>query len=135
MENRKQKFDSVDEYIRSFPENIQMKLEEMRAVIRPLVPEAQERISYQMPAFYQNGIIVWYAGFAKHIGFYPGADGIAAFKSELAGYKSAKGSVQFPLDKPLPAELISKMVRFRAAEINKKGRSSRTTHGASTADR
>lgn len=114
MENERQKFDSVDEYIRSFPDNVQRKLEEMRAIIKPLVPEAQEKISYQMPAFYKDGIIVWYAGFAKHIGFYPGADGIAAFKSELAGYKSAKGSVQFPLDKPLPAELISKMVRFRA---------------------
>lgn len=120
MKNERQKFDSVDEYIRSFPENIREKLEEIRAIIKPLVPEAQEKISYQMPAFYQNGIVVWYAGFAKHIGFYPGANGIAAFKSELAGYKSAKGSVQFPLDKPLPAELISKIVRFRAAENNKK---------------
>lgn len=120
MENGRQKFESVDEYIGSFPENIRAKLEEMRAIIKALVPEAQEKISYQMPAFYRNGIIVWYAGFARHIGFYPGADGIAAFKDELAGYKSAKGSVQFPLDKPLPVELISKMVRFRVENIEKK---------------
>ncbi len=122
MENGRQKFESVDEYIGSFPESIQKKLEEMRAIIKTLVPEAQEKISYQMPAFYRDGVIVWYAGYAKHIGFYPGADGIAAFKAELAGYKSAKGSVQFPLDKPLPVELISKMVRFRAESIKKKDR-------------
>ena len=114
MDKGRQKFDSVDEYIGSFPEHIRVRLEEIRQLIKGLIPQAQEKISYQMPAFDLNGIVVWYAGYSKHIGFYPGADGIAAFKSELAGYKNAKGSVQFPLDKPLPVELISKMTRFRA---------------------
>ena len=114
MEKSKASYSSIDEYFGQFSPEIQEILENLRKVIKEAAPEAKEKISYQMPAFYKDGIIVWYAGFAKHIGFYPGADGIAAFKSELAGYKSAKGSVQFPLDKPLPAELISKMVRFRA---------------------
>ena len=114
MDKGGQKFDSVDEYIGSFPEHIRVRLEEIRQLIKGLIPQAQEKISYQMPAFDLNGIVVWYAGYSKHIGFYPGADGIAAFRSELSGYKNAKGSVQFPLDKPLPVELISKMTRFRA---------------------
>jgi uncharacterized protein YdhG (YjbR/CyaY superfamily) len=110
----------MDEYIQSFPEPIQVKLEEIRNVIKELVPEAQEKISYQMPAFFLNGIIVWFAGFAKHIGFYPGANGIDVFKSELSKYKYAKGSVQFPIDEPLPVELIKKMVIFRMEENAKK---------------
>jgi uncharacterized protein YdhG (YjbR/CyaY superfamily) len=94
----KKGYSSVDGYIRSFPEHIQKKLEELRNVIKELVPEAQEKISYQMPAFFLNGNLVWFAGYSKHIGFYPGANGIDAFKSELSKYKYAKGSVQFPIE-------------------------------------
>jgi len=107
---------TVDEYIHSFPELVQSKLEELRTVIKELVPEAEEKISYSMPAFFLNGILVWFAGFSHHIGFYPKASGIEAFKSELSGYKHAKGSIQFPLNVSLPIDLIQKIVLFRVEE-------------------
>ncbi len=116
----KKEYLSVDEYIASFPENIKKKLEEIRNVIKQIVPEAQEKISYQMPAFFLNGILIWYAGYSKHIGFYPKESGIYAFKNELLKYKNAKGSVQFPVEEPLPIELIKKMVIFRVEENLKK---------------
>ena len=116
MESRKKKFSSIDEYIDSFPEHFQEKLEELRNVIKELVPDAQEKISYQMPAFYLNGILVWFAGFSKHIGFYPKTSGIAAFEQELGQYKHAKGSVRFPIEKPLPIDLIRKIIKFRLNE-------------------
>jgi uncharacterized protein YdhG (YjbR/CyaY superfamily) len=120
MVTGKKGYSSIDEYIRSFPEHIQKKLEEIRNVIKELVPEAQEKISYQIPAFSLNGNLVWFAGYAKHIGFYPGASGIKAFKSELSKYKYAKGSVQFPIEEPLPIELIKKIVNFKVEENLKK---------------
>ena len=106
----------VDEYIADFPKEIRERLEQVRAAITEAVPEAVEVISYNMPAFTYNGILVWFGGHAKHIGFYPRVSAMAAFKKELSIYKSAKGSVQFPLDKPLPIALIKKMVKFRLAE-------------------
>ncbi|MCE8428949.1 MAG: DUF1801 domain-containing protein [Candidatus Methanoperedens sp.] len=121
MGKYKKKYSSIDEYIRSFPEQIQKKLEELRNVIKEQVPEALEKISYQMPAFFLNGNLVYFAGYSKHIGFYPGASGIDAFKSELSKYKYAKGSVQFPIEEPLPIELIKKIVNFKAeANVKKK---------------
>lgn len=109
---------SIDAYIKSFPTPTQKKLKEVRQIIKTIAPTVQEKISYQMPGFYLNGMLVWFAGYAQHIGFYPGASGIAAFadKFKLAKYKYAKGSVQFPLDKPLPLALIKKIVRFRVQE-------------------
>lgn len=107
---------NIDEYIANFPEDVQEKLQELRATIKAAAPEAQEAISYQMPTFKLKGNLVYFAAYQNHIGFYPAPKGIEAFKEELAQYKGGKGTVQFPLDQPLPLELISKIVRFRAAE-------------------
>ena len=106
----------IDKYIASCPPDVQKFLHQLRETIRRAVPEAEEIISYQMPAFKFHGILVYYAGYKKHIGFYPSASGIEAFKEELTGYKSAKGSVQFPLDKALPLKLITRIVKFRVKE-------------------
>lgn len=106
----------VDEYISWFPEETRERLEQVRAAIIETVPEAVEVISYNMPAYTYNGILVWFGGHTKHIGFYPRVSAMVAFKNELTIYKSAKGSVQFPLDKPLPIPLIKKMVKFRLSE-------------------
>lgn len=107
---------SIDEYIASFPKDIQALLETMRTTIRSAAPEAEETISYGMPTFRLKGNLVHFAAFKHHIGFYPVPSGIEAFKQELAPYKSAKGSVQFPLNQPLPLDLISRIVTFRVAE-------------------
>lgn len=107
---------NIDEYLLSFPIDIQKKLEQMRNSIKKAAPMANEVISYGMPAFKLNGMLVWFAAHTKHIGFYPRVTGIEAFKKELSIYKWAKGSVQFPLDKPLPLGLITKMVKFRVNE-------------------
>ena len=120
MDKQRREYPSIDEYIRSFPEHIQQKLKELRNVIKEQVPEAQEKISYQIPTFFLNGNLVHFAGYEKHIGFYPGANGIAAFKRELAKYKTGKGSVQFPIEEPLPIGLIKKIVNFRVKENKKK---------------
>lgn len=107
---------SIDEYISWFPKNVQEKLEELRALIHEIAPLAKERISYQMPAFDQNGILVYFAAFSKHIGFYPTSSGVTAFEHELGEYKHSKGAIQFPLDRPLPMELIRRIVQFRLEE-------------------
>ena len=107
---------SIDAYIDGFADDVREKLQDMRRIIRAAAPGAAERISYRMPAFYLRGNLVYFAAFSKHIGFYPGASGIAAFEEELKGYKHAKGSVQFPLNKPLPEELIARMVEYRVRE-------------------
>lgn len=107
---------NINEYIESYPEEIQLLLEQLRAAIKKAAPQAEETISYSMPAFKLNGVLVWFAAHSKHIGFYPKASGIAAFKKELSVYKGAKGSVQFPLDKKLPIALIKKIVKFRVKE-------------------
>ena len=107
---------SIDEYIASFPDNTQTILEQVRTAIKKAAPEAEEVISYSMPAFKLNGILVYFAAHNKHIGLYPTASGIEAFKKELSIYKGAKGSVQFPFHKPLPIELIMKIVKFRVKE-------------------
>jgi uncharacterized protein YdhG (YjbR/CyaY superfamily) len=121
MEKNKEKRLSIDEYIRSFPEHIRKKLTEIREIIKENAPDATERISYQMPTFYLNGNLVHFAGYSKHIGFYPTPSGIEAFKGEFKDYKYSKGAVQFPLDEPLPVDLIERIVRFRVAE-NTKGK-------------
>jgi uncharacterized protein YdhG (YjbR/CyaY superfamily) len=94
----------------------------MRKLICISASEATERISYQMPSFFLNGALVWFAAFERHIGFYPGASGVAAFENELAKYKHAKGSIQFPNDQPLPVGLIKRIVKFRVKENLKKKR-------------
>lgn len=120
METKQYK--SIDEYIRSFPKETQRKLTELRRIIRKEAPGAEEKISYQIPTFFLNGNLVHFAGFAKHIGFYPTPGALRAFKNKLSKYKSAKGSIQFPIDEPLPTGLIKQMVKFRVAENAKKGK-------------
>ena len=113
---------TIDEYISSFPEDIQTLLQQIRVTIREAAPEAEEAIKYAMPTFVLNGNLVHFAAFKNHIGFYPVPSGIEAFKKELSVYKGAKGSVQFPLDQPMPLELITKIVKFRVSENMKKGK-------------
>ena len=117
---RKERFETIDGYIKTFPADIQSILEKMRHTIRKAAPEAVEAISYQIPTFKLNGNLVHFAAFKKHIGFYPTSSGIKAFKKELSPYKGAKGSVQFPIDKPIPYNLVKKIVRFRVKETLKK---------------
>jgi len=115
MINNKAGYKTIDEYIAQFPADIQVKLNLLRDVIKKAAPDSKERISYQMPTFWQNENLVHFAAYKNHIGFYPTPSGIEAFKDELSIYKNAKGSVQFPLDKPLPFDLIGRIVRFRVA--------------------
>jgi uncharacterized protein YdhG (YjbR/CyaY superfamily) len=107
---------TIDEYIAGFPREVQERLQRIRAVIRAAAPEAEEAIKYQIPTFVLHENLVHFAAFPKHIGFYPTPSGIAAFSGELAGYQTAKGSVQFPLDAPVPFDLIQRMVEFRVKE-------------------
>ena len=106
----------IDEYIAGFPPDVQVILEKIRLTIREAAPDAKETINYEVPTFTLEGNLVHFAAFPKHIGFYPAPSGIEKFKDELSGYKGAKGSVQFPLDKPIPYDLISEIVKFRAKE-------------------
>lgn len=114
---------TIDDYIARFPPDVQDILRKVRTTIREAAPEAEEAIKYQMPTFVLNGNLVHFAAFSKHIGFYPTPSGIANFKEELSPYKSAKGSVQFPLDKKIPYGLIKKIVKFRVKESREKVRS------------
>jgi uncharacterized protein YdhG (YjbR/CyaY superfamily) len=107
---------SIDEYIAQSPAEVKARLEEVRATIRRAAPQACERISYGIPTFSQCGNVVHFAAYEHHIGFYPGASGIKRFAADLGSYASAKGSVQFPLDRPVPLTLIDRIVRFRVAE-------------------
>ncbi len=121
----------VDRYIAGFPDNVRELLMQLRAAVREAAPEAEEVISYQMPAYRLQGMLVYFAGYKNHIGFYPTSSGIKAFKQELSAYKGAKGTVQFPLDKPLPLDIIKKIVAFRVAENLQKTGSKREKNGSS----
>jgi uncharacterized protein YdhG (YjbR/CyaY superfamily) len=112
----KAEYKTIDEYIQTFPENIQTILEKMRQTIRKAAPEAVETISYRMPAFKLNGILVYFAAAKNHIGFYPTASPIEVFKKELSPYKTSKGAIQFPLNMPVPWDLVEKIVKFRVKE-------------------
>jgi uncharacterized protein YdhG (YjbR/CyaY superfamily) len=112
--------DKIDEYIANYPVNIQLKLEELRNVIKKAAPGAEEKISYNMPAFELKGILVYFAAHKNHIGFYPTSSPIRVFKEELEEYKWSKGAIRFPLDKPLPISLISRIVTFRVKENQEK---------------
>ena len=111
---------NIDDYIAGFPRDVQTYLKNIRATIRKAAPGAQEAIKYRMPTFVLHENLVHFAAFKNHIGFYPTPSGIEAFKDELSGYKGAKGSVQFPLDKPMPLHLIEQIVKFRVTEVDKK---------------
>lgn len=112
---RKQAKD-IDEYIADFPKEVQKMLQAMRSMIRKAAPEAEEAIKYAIPAFTYKGNLVFFAAFKNHIGFYPAPRGIDAFKEELSVYEGGKGTIQFPLDKPLPLALIAKIVKFRVKD-------------------
>ncbi len=116
MESKKPAYRTIDEYIAAFPPDTQKILEELRAVIHSSAPNATEKISYQMPAFDQNGILVYFAAYQKHIGFYPTASGISAFRKKLTDYECSKGTVKFPIEKPLPFDLIREIVAYRVQE-------------------
>ena len=114
------KFKTVDEYIAAFPPATKKILQQVRKTIKDAAPEAEEVISYNMPAYKQEGMLVFFAAYKEHIGFYPTPGGIEAFKKELSVYNSAKGSVQFPIDKPMPLALITKIVKYRVKENQEK---------------
>lgn len=120
MDSKKDAFATIDEYIATFPAEIQVILHELRATIKAAAPEASEKFSYGMPTFFLSGNLVHFAAFKNHIGFYPTPSGIEAFKDELAQYASSKGAVQFPIDQPLPLKLVSKIVAYRVTENMKK---------------
>jgi uncharacterized protein YdhG (YjbR/CyaY superfamily) len=115
-------YGSVDAYIASFPATTQKILNELRQVIRAEALAAEERISYGMPAYFQEGPLVYFAGYAKHIGLYPTASGIKAFALELSGFRTSTGAVQFPLGAEIPWEIIRRIVRYRIAENLKNAR-------------
>ena len=110
------KFKTVDEYLSSQPANTKSLLKELRKTIKKAAPEAEEVISYNMPAFKLNGVLVWYAAYREHIGFYPKPSALVAFVKELSPYEGSKGTVRFSIDQPLPLGLVSKIVKFRVKE-------------------
>ena len=112
--------ENIDQYIAGFPPEVQQTLEKLRTAIRKAAPEAEEAIKYRMPTFVLNGNLLHFAAYRNHIGFYPTPSGVEAFKDELSRYKSAKGSVQFPIDQPLPFSLVEKIVEFRVKEVRAK---------------
>ena len=111
---------NIDEYIEMFPMDVQEKLQKIRKTVQQAAPEATEKMSYQMPKFYLFGNLVHFAAFKNHIGFYPTPSGITVYDEALTQYKRAKGSVNFPMDQPIPYDLIDKIVRFRVAENTRK---------------
>lgn len=116
MKTKRAAAKNIDEYIAGFPQHVRELLEKMRMTIRKAGPRAEERISYQIPCFTEEGNLVHFAAFKKHIGFYPTSSAVRQFKKELSVYEGAKGSVRFPLDQPIPYGLISKIVKFRVKE-------------------
>ncbi len=114
------RFETIEEYIKEFPEDIQDILEKIRKIIQKAAPEAEETISYGMPTFKLNGNLVHFAAYKNHLGFYPTPSGIERFKEDISEYKNSKGAVQFPLDKPIPYDLVEKIVIFRVNENLKK---------------
>jgi uncharacterized protein YdhG (YjbR/CyaY superfamily) len=116
MTGSRPKFTTIDEYVAGLPEETRTILQKLRTTIAKSAPDAEESINYGIPTFKLNGNLVHFAAFKNHIGFYPAPSGIEAFKKELSVYEGAKGSIKFPLDKPLPYDLISKIVKFRVKE-------------------
>ncbi len=111
---------TIDEYIGQYPFDVQAIMQKLRKTIKQAAPQADERISYGMPGFYQRGMLVWFGGRKSFIGFYPTGEGVEAFKQELEGYKMTKGAVHFPLDKPIPYDLVTRIVKHRVEQNLKK---------------
>ncbi|MGO4375055.1 iron chaperone [Paenibacillus sp. MCAF20] len=120
MDANKAAYETIDEYMAMFTPEVQAVLQQLRSVIKEAAPEAAETIGYQMPAFKHYGSLVFFAAYKKHIGFYPTSSGIPPFLEELSAYKVSKGAIQFPLGKPLPYDLIRRMVAYRVAENEQK---------------
>lgn len=116
MDQRKKPINTIDEYIAQFPGEIRDMLQQLRQTIHEEAPDAQEAISYRMPAFRLKGNLVYFAAFRDHISFFPTSSTIVAFREELSGYKTSKGTIRFPPDKPIPFDLVRKIVRFRVQE-------------------
>ncbi len=116
-------YKNIDEYILQFPDEVQMMLEQIRKTIQDAAPMAREVISYSMPAFRLKRVLVYFAAYQKHIGFYPTSSPIVAFNDELSGFKVSKGTIQFPLDKEIPFDLITRIVHFRVLEDTEKAKS------------
>jgi uncharacterized protein YdhG (YjbR/CyaY superfamily) len=125
--DKKVPINSIDTYIANFPVDIQKKLQEIRSTIKASAPEAEEKISYQIPTFALKGNLVHFAAFKTHIGFYPTSSGIEKFKEELAAYQVSKGTVRFPLDQPIPYDLIARIVRFRLQENLERAQAKRSS--------
>lgn len=132
MQKKEATFKSIDEYISQFTPDVQEILISLTRVIKEAAPQAEEKISYQMPTFSLEGNLVHFAAYKNHLGFYPSPSGIEAFKDELSFYKSAKGSVQFPLNKALPYELISEIVKFRVRENTSRAKTKKKKQNQST---
>jgi len=111
---------TIDDYISTFPDKVQLVLQEFRKVVTHAAPDAQEKISYGIPTLFLNGNLIHFGGYKNHIGFYPGPGGITEFKDQLGAYELSKGTIKFPLDKSLPAELIAKITQYRVSENQKK---------------
>src|SRR4051794_7148712 len=120
MKAASMKFKIVDEYISTFPASTRKILQEVRKTIHAAAPQVEDVISYNMPAVKFKGVLVYYAAYEKHIGFYPTASGIETFKNQLNDYKFSKGAIQFPIDEPMPLDLITKIVKFRLKEVQEK---------------
>ena len=120
MEKAKVVPETVDQYIAAFPADVKKRMQQLRKTIKAGAPKADELISYQMPGYKYFGMLVYFAGYKNHIGFYPGAGGVLEFYKELSSFKSAKGSVQFPHDRPIPYDMISKIVKFRVKQNEEK---------------
>ena len=116
MQNERLNPESIDQYIAAFPETVQDALVKIRRIIKEIAPTAIEKIAYGIPTFWMNGNLVHFAGYQSHVGFYPTPSGIQAFREELSKYETSKGTVRFPIDKPIPFSLIKKIVKYRVAE-------------------
>ncbi len=119
-------FADTDSYIQSYPKDVQALLKKIRLTIKKAAPKAGQKISYGIPTFTLNGNLVHFGGFKDHVGFFPGASGVVAFKKELSAYKTSKGTIRFPFDKPIPYGLIIKIVKFRVKENTSKVRKAPT---------
>jgi uncharacterized protein YdhG (YjbR/CyaY superfamily) len=129
MDTTDRQFTTIDEYMETFPQDVKTRLQMIRQAIREIAPEAEETIKYRMPTFTLNGNLVHFAAFKNHIGFYPTPSGTEAFRKELSSYQGAKGSVQFPLDQPLPMPLIRRIVKFRVKENRERSQKKKGSRG------
>ena len=121
MSANRGQYKTIDEYIAEFPKDVRAVLEELRRVILEIAPEAEETISYGIPTFDLNGKhLVHFAAYKNHVGFYPTSSGIASFKKELAPFKTSRGTVQFPLGKPIPFDLVRRIVKFRVKQMSQR---------------